>query len=1264
MTGLRRITLGERQLIEASAGTGKTHAITNLYVQLLLGINCAKRFEVNELLVLTFTRAATQELRYRVTRRIQEAQRAFQEDDAGDDELLKEMLAASADKARDRRLLRAAIQLMDEAAIFTIHGFCARVLNDRSFETGTLFDQQLDDSSNGEQERILKLACEDCFRNDFLSLDPLVREIALSIWATPAKLAAELSKWLYRGNLTLCPPYQPLAIDSAALAEQINQAKAGWLAHDLEAVIRGGDFIKNRKVMTRLEAMTAFCQSPNTGFDEEYWQLYSKASLEASMKKGGLLPQDPVLELIDEIQHAREQFPTIKTNLWHEMLSKVQARIRRSKEEADLSTVNDLLTDLELALSAEGSTLKDTLAAALPVAMVDEYQDTDDIQSRIFEHIYCQNDASEQGPTLLMIGDPKQAIYQFRGADVYTYINARQFSQSSEEQPPLTKNWRSTTEMIEANNYLFQLPDAFGSDSGISFTASEVGRPELTGLSIDGSPQTPYQLFCLGNLQAPLSADQARAAAMDYAAEETAKLLRGSEEGSVLVNGKRLKAGEIAFLIRSRQEAGFAQQALEKRGIHSVYLTNLSVMQQDTAKDLTLILRAVAEPNNYRAIRAALGTRLMQCRAAEIDQMNHDLVYEQKVAQEFWQYHDTWTKKNVGAMIYELIITRKLGERWLALPDGKRQLTDLRHLTEVLQGGVATSALSGCQQLLTWFVRQQQEAAESTGMDEHQLRLESDENLVKIVTMHAAKGLEYDLVLIPYPPIPKAPKKTLPALFHQEEETESGSRFQACVEFGDNQDARAQAEIEARDEDMRLCYVGMTRARYRCYLGMPTFKDSKTAKNFITSPMGQLMRLEAEHQKDRGIIELLHAHLPKALFEILPADKKPSTGTPISAVVAQEELLPALALPEDLAARDRWRMHSYSGIVHRYSRLIKSATPIPADDSATHRGGYLDDEPEEEPSARAFSESLQRFFVKSDKEPTQEPSSPSGGLRRPAPSFSSLLGNPEEQRQPPALSESLHKSHQREPTQEPSTGSAESPSRFTFPAGARVGVALHYLLEHVDFTDDSQHLNLCLQTLERIGIEEDRAVWLEQLQAWLRDILQTPLLAHAGLSLSALTASERLDELEFHFPVACQGDLKALLKSNQHPGTKPLPDRIHLEGMMTGFIDLVFRHEGKYYLADYKSNRLGDNFAAYKNPALVQAVMAARYDLQYLIYTLAVHRFLQFQLADYDYERDFGGVFYLFLRGMDGTGNASGVFYDKPELSLIQQLDGLMRGAA
>ncbi len=1210
MTALRRITLGARQLIEASAGTGKTHAITNLYVQLLLGINCAKRFEVNELLVLTFTRAATQELRYRVTRRIQEAQHAFQEDDAGDDELLKEMLAASADKARDRRLLRAAIQLMDEAAIFTIHGFCARVLNDRSFETGTLFDQQLDDSNNGEQERILKLACEDCFRNDFLSLDPLVREIALNIWATPAKLAAELSKWLYRGNLTLCPPHQPLAIDSAALAEQINQAKAGWLAHDLEAVIRGGDFIKNRKVMTRLEAMTAFCQSPNTGFDEEYWQLYSKASLEASMKKGGLLPQDPVLELIDEIQHAREQFPAIKTNLWHEMLSKVQARIRRSKEEADLSTVNDLLTDLELALRAEGSTLKDTLAAALPVAMVDEYQDTDDIQSRIFEHIYCQNDASEQGPTLLMIGDPKQAIYQFRGADVYTYINARQFSQSSEEQPPLTKNWRSTTEMIEANNYLFQLPDAFGSDSGISFTASEVGRPELTGLSIDGSPQTPYQLFCLGNLQAPLSADQARAAAMDYAAEETAKLLRGSEEGSVLVNGKRLKAGEIAFLIRSRQEAGFAQQALEKRGIHSVYLTNLSVMQQDTAKDLTLILRAVAEPNNYRAIRAALGTRLMQCRAAEIDQMNHDLVYEQKVAQEFWQYHDTWTKKNVGAMIYELIITRKLGERWLALPDGKRQLTDLRHLTEVLQGGVATNALSGCQQLLTWFVRQQQEAAESTGMDEHQLRLESDENLVKIVTMHAAKGLEYDLVLIPYPPIPKAPKKTLPVLFHQEEETESGSRFQACVEFGDNQDARAQAEIEARDEDMRLCYVGMTRARYRCYLGMPTFKDSKTAKNFITSPMGQLMRLEAEHQKDRGIIEVLHAHLPKALFEILPADKKPSTGTPISAIVAQEELLPALALPE-LAARDRWRMHSYSGIVHRYSRLIKSAAPTPADDSATHRGGYLDDEPEEEePSAVV------------NKEP-------------------SAVVN-----------------------KEPSTRPAESPSRFTFPAGARVGVALHYLLEHVDFTDDSQHLNLCLQTLERIGIEEDRAVWLEQLQAWLRDILQTPLLAQAGLSLSALTASERLDELEFHFPVACQGDLKALLKSNQHPGTKPLPDRIHLEGMMTGFIDLVFRHEGKYYLADYKSNRLGDNFAAYKNPALVQAVMAARYDLQYLIYTLAVHRFLQFQLADYDYERDFGGVFYLFLRGMDGTGNASGVFYDKPEVSLIQQLDGLMRGAA
>ncbi len=1212
MTRLRKISLGELQLIEASAGTGKTHTITNLYVQLLLGIGCERSFKVDELLVLTFTRAAAQELRRRVTERIQAAQRAFQKNDGGKDDDLNELLAKSTDQDRDRKLLTAAIQLMDEAAIFTIHSFCARVLSDQSFETGTLFDQQLDDSVNGDQVRILKLASEDCFRSDLLSLGPSIRNIALSNWATPSALAKALNTLLYRGRLTLLPPFQPLEFDIEAVNEKIQQAKAGWLEDDLASVITQCNLTKNSVPMNRLIKMTSYCQSPDIDLQSEHWKTYSKSSLEEAMKKASSRPEHPVLNLIDDIHREADKISQIKINLWHEMIDKVRDRIRRTREEEQLITLSDLLTNLADALTRKGSTLGDTLAARWPVAMVDEYQDTDDIQSRIFEHIYHRKDSQNQ-PTLMMIGDPKQAIYQFRGADVYTYLNARRLAAntSANEPPPLIHNWRSTKDMVNANNYLFQLPGAFGSEDEITFTKARPADHGRTALFIDGKPQTPYKVFCPGSKDSPLSADQAREAGMEYAAEETARLLQGAKHGSVLVDDKPLKAGEIAFLIRSHAEAPFAKKALEKRGIHSVYLTKNSVLQQDTAKDLTLILQAVAEPTNYRAIRAALGTKLMQCNSAEIDRLNHDLALEQKVAQEFWQYHDTWVKKNVGAMINDLLITRKLGEKWLPLPDGKRQLTDLRHLTEVLQSGAATAP--GCHQLLAWFVREQQQAAaETTDMDQYQIRLESDENLVKIVTMHSAKGLEYDLVMIPYPPLPNSGKKS-PVLFHKEKD----HRYQVFVELGDDPNNRKQAEYEERNEAMRLCYVAMTRAKYRCYLGAPTFAQKSQANKLTDSPFGQLMRLQTETNNEREIIDILREKLPEDLFEVVPLDKESLGITRLPADINQEQLQPALPLPEDIAERDRWRMHSYSRIVHSRSKHIKKIAPDTSADTGSlqpsvkraasdenlvddgadmtsHKGGYLDDELQEDE--------------------IQTPS--------------------------------------------------DQPSRFTFPVGARIGVALHYLLEHADFQDESQHAKLCQQTLDRIGIEQNKTSWSGLLQEWLQDILRTPLNDDIAFSLSSLTDTDRLNELEFHFPVACRGGITALLKSNQYPGARALPDDIYLEGMMTGFIDLVFRHDGKYYLADYKSNHLGYAFAAYTNQALEEAIMVARYDLQYLIYTLALNRFLKFRLADYNYERDFGGVFYLFLRGMDGKSNGSGIYFNKPEAALIQQLDGLMGGGS
>lgn len=1212
MSALHSMALNCNRLIEASAGTGKTRAITDLYLRLLLGRDTGLQpLAVNEILTLTFTNAATAELRHRVRGRISEARRAFR-GDAGpepDDEFLYALTSNSPDRDADRQRLDAAAGLLDEACIFTLHGFCAKVLQEHPFDTGSLFQQE---TSEANDSQLLQEVCADCYRDLPQALSLFERTLAARLWGDPTALANALKPCIAREEIQLTPAFDAAASQALdQLLQDIARAKRDWIEQDCAQQL--APLLKGRsKPLTRLEAMTALCAGDDLGLlddKDNLWEIYSLEALKKALNKDAALlaTAGPLWELIDGIAARKGPVITaLKANLWHRVLDDARKRMRDLKESRQWIVVNDLLTKTRDALRNSKSDLASLMAQRWPVAMIDEFQDTDQIQYEIFSRIYSAGtESGDRG--LLMIGDPKQAIYQFRGADVYAYINARR-DVGEDRIHSLDKNWRSTPALVEGVNALFSNEGVFGNDKDIPFQPAQAARLERK-MTVDGKEVKPFELFIIkprSSDRKSVSMDEARQRAMAYAACQTAQLLNKGEK--LRLHGEEeadetLKAGAIAFLVKTRNEAELARQALEARGIKSVYLTRTSVLAQPLAQDLLCVLRAALEPAADGPLRAALAAPLLQCRAGDIERLARDFQCRQTTSQEFQDYHEVWRREGVAAMLSRLLRERRLARKWLGQPEGERTLTDFRHLTEFLQQGEAL--VPGMRRLVNWFVREIQ--SDDAEAEQRLLRLESDENLVKIVTMHSAKGLEYDVVMIPMP-VFGVPKNKGPALYRDEAQ----GKFRACLEVGEHEGRRYRAAKEALDEETRLLYVAMTRAKYRCYLGLPVTRNlGKSAlAQRVLRPVPQASNLLQIHLKIRSgrlfisdsktagaEAQRAARELPEHLFAVVDEAEKLNDAS-CSPPPPPE----SLQAPPPLPSIDRSRReHSYSGL---YARLREQEEEAGVAEIA----GFADDDPGAEPAV----------------------SEEDGAVAMETPEAATF-------------------------------------SRFSFPRGRRVGVVLHKLLEDLDpAAPRLEREQACNDALDYLGnaldLRQRREAWLETLAHWLDDMLATPL-APLQVSLEQIGGGDRLNEMQFHFPVADPGRALAKLREAGCLEGFGSVDNFAIKGMMTGLVDLSFRHEGKHYVLDYKSNHLGDSFADYGVESLSAAVAEYHYDLQYLIYSVALHKWLRARLPGYAYDQHFGGVFYLFLRGMQGRdGDGAGVYFHRPPGELIETLDSLLSG--
>ncbi|WP_426417240.1 exodeoxyribonuclease V subunit beta [Aestuariirhabdus sp. LZHN29] len=1171
----RQLPLQGVQLIEASAGTGKTYTITLLYLRALLAVGRDQPLSCDQILVVTFTEAATSELRDRIRRRIVEARQVILSGQC-EDAALQDILAASPldDREKTGRLEQAARQ-MDEAAIYTIHGFCWRMLTRNAFESGVLFSSEFT-----MDERPLKaLAVNDFWRHNFYPLDDELVSIVHGLWKTPQELLSDINNMISAHDTELVPKLEGADLLSlhSAHRERIEAFKAAWLqaCEDIQSLI-GASAVDKRSYSSRylptwLQGVSDWALSAELTLPKSL-DRFSQQVLIEKTKEGGEPPRHKLFDSVDEL--LIEQ-PPYKALLRGQAIKFVREHLQRQKEHHALMMPDDLLSRFAEALSGErAQELAQRIRSLYPLALIDEFQDTDPLQYRIFSALYDFKRASDTG--LLMIGDPKQAIYSFRGADIFTYMQARDSAAGAYS---MGTNWRSTQAMVDGVNALFGFSQSpFIYDQQIAYErVKAAGKSDTAPLLVEGAVVSGLCIWQHPAGDTGVAAGDIRQTFARSTALEISRLLAQAYAGRAVIGDRALQPGDFAVLVRSRFEARIVREALAAQQIDAVFLSRDTVFATPVARDLFRVLIAVSEPTNERLFNAALATSLLNYSAAELDQLTRDEARWESMQQLFIDARARWQKQGVLPMLHQLMRELGIAESQVAKDEGERNLTDLLHLGELLQQ--ASLEMEGEHGLLRWFV--QQLAAEGEGTDDQQLRLESDRKLVKIVTIHSSKGLEYGVTFLPFVSCHKDRKSSH---YH-----EAGHRY---WDLSDSKSAQEKADKERLSEDLRLLYVALTRSIYACYMGVAN-QGSKSSSNLPDSAIGyllnsagqgslaedglgrQLQRLQQYAQQEFGDNGLQLAPAP---LEDCPPPQPPRTAAPVLAARTFSGKI----------TRD-WRIGSYSG-------LITYGAPAPV--RAADLPGY-------------------------DPELQHEQVQGASG---------------------PAL-----------PTEM---------SAFNFPRGAQAGTFLHSLFEEMEFdTADGGELHSMLASrLQREGYD---SAWVEPLGDWLLKVLASPLPDHADrFSLSRVANNKKRVEMEFLLPVAGLDalELNGLLKRYGHlpVGAVPPLSFQRLKGMLKGFIDLVFEHEGRYFVLDYKSNHLGDQLQDYSLPALQQAMLEHRYDLQYVIYTLALHRYLKTRLVDYDYEQHMGGCYYLFLRGMaDGSGE-QGIYFDKPDGELIAALDALL----
>ncbi|AXK73275.1 exodeoxyribonuclease V subunit beta [Lysobacter sp. TY2-98] len=1178
LTGIR--------LIEASAGTGKTFTLATIVTRLVV----ERGLRVGQILAVTFTEAATQELRERLRRRLQLLARvasgAAVEGDESEVALCRELVERQQrveDPVALRRRLQQAAAEIDAAAVHTIHGFCTRVLADHALETGASFH---DAGTPGDDRALLEIVAHDLWRT--LAADAGDAELLATWWSSPEALAADLGELL---RATALRPDAPTSTESPMPALHVAAAalRDAWRTHGVE--LRGAiEAALAGKVLSatsyKVPTLTALYDALDGWRDEDIaapakLELLSTVKLAACTNKGkdAQRPQSPLCTAVDTYLARRADYDTWldarRLALLHRVRTLAGKQLAQVKRQQHLRSFDDLIDDVARALDGpHGRALTAQLRRQYRAALVDEFQDTDARQWSIFRRVFADDAANAPllldddvhvAPFLALIGDPKQAIYGFRGGDVHTYLRARDVAQPA---PSLLRNFRSRPGVLRAIERLYANggETAFV-DARIRFQSVDAGGRRGDDACLrDGAPMPALTIRRLPATVdgKPLDADASRRDATRACAAAIRDALASGADGTFTVDGRAVEPGDIAVLVRKHDEALRMQRALSALGIPAVTAGRASLFATPQAMELLAIFDALLAPADVPRLNAALATVLIGFDAARIDALMRDDVARARQLAHALAWRERWLRAGPLALVNELCSAN--APRLLELIDGERRLSDFMQLGEALQD--AGQRALGPQGLVDWL---RARIASADDRDpEQQLRLESDARRVQILTVHKSKGLEFPLVYLPFAAIGSAAKSPRWCNVH-----DGDTRV---LDLQPDDACKRQWRDDEAAEDARLLYVALTRAEHALWLCTgPLYAQAST-------PLAKLLG-DIDALAD-GDVVIEDGPVDGVERMLMAGDR---TAQPPRARTARRTL-----------ARD-WAVYSFSALARLGSGSVE--TLLPRDERAA-----APDEPL--PAAAPLDVAAELVAAAADD------------------------------------------------------------PRF---AGARFGDVVHAAFETVDFAawrgwregpPPSGQSDALVDAFRGEGYSQAEIDdGLPLLAALVGHTLTVAL--PEGARLCDVPADARRAEMEFHFALDHVG-VDALLATVQAHGLLTAREgfgaRRTLDGLMTGKIDLIYTHGDRYFVLDYKTNRLPD----YAPASLARAMHDGEYTLQAAIYTLALHRWLRFRLgAAYDYERDMGGLRYVFCRGVDARRASSpGVYADRLPFALIDALDRLFGGVA
>ncbi len=1239
------LDLEKNILIQASAGTGKTYTITTLVIRLL-----AQGYPVESILVVTFTEAAAAELKLRIRQRISNVveqmscrcNRTVLHDDCRE-EVVSDPLAAhllSQDRAEQISLLLShALICFDQASIMTIHSFCMQVLRSCAFESGAAFDMILAPDLGKYLQQVIR----DFFMVEVSNLDELFLGFLDTKNISPESLFQTVLQVSSRPHIQVIPRLDDL--HGGEKNDTIINFSSKWsgVCHEILAILDGQSqeiteliqndpginkrsYSKTRvpKWMEQIrDSFTSFnTKVPLFEMSESGHVLYkfARERIARNTKEGHSPLSHPLFDLCQELADIWQGLENNLLCLQWKCMEFCQKELAGIREKQGLCFFDDLINDLAAALAGgRGKVLKEVIRSNYRACLIDEFQDTDEGQYRIFSALF-----GDKGTPFFMIGDPKQAIYGFRGGDIFTYFSA---AASSEEQFTLHTNYRSSRELVQAVNGIFSSvknpflfeeikffpvesapnpPCSFAEKDQPGFRVSLIG---CDGFALDKNGRIRNEEI-LYKIPAVL-ADQVRS----DLANEALRFM--DKDGNI----RHPLPSHMAVLVRTNEQAKAVHGALSALGIPCFVAKTGSVFASCEAQELYEILLAVAHPDQAPRIRAALTTSIFGYTVgtlADLEDQDSDFLADWQ--ETFFFFNELWQTKGFLSMIQTLIhLPNSLGREGSSISE--RGLTNVFHLVELISRAQEERQFS-MSLLLTWLARQLDEKFRQESQDE--LRLESDSKAVAIVTIHRSKGMEYPIVYLPYLFLSGKKSSSGAVLFHDPEK-ENRLFLDLCP----SQEAWEYYFREVLAEERRLLYVALTRASVLCrvfWAGTSQLTDSALGQMIHADSFGAENCISGGTNGDKK-------DLDKRIWEDWQNLAVKSSGS-LSVERFSFQNLGRYCPEKETENIDLYRkfqgemfpdfsMTSFSSMVSGAKDLVSSW-----DLGSQETENLLDSQIEKESQA-TFSENQEKAL------------------------YSRLAD---------------------------------------FPKGSVAGNFFHGVFEDLDFTCAKDFLKEIVRArFHEFGFEEESL--FDMACSSVEQILQTPLGTEWGVDfcLEDISWQDRLTELEFVFPAdAMDGNtLARVLEKN--PLCKNYASRIKqsgirsLKGFVHGFIDLVFRYKGKWYLLDYKSNYLGRFYNDYNQKNMIEAMESHDYFLQYHIYLVALHRYLKLRLENYQYESDFGGVLYLFIRGMAGkqgiSGNMEeskgdhvletvqisssdmqpfGVFHDRPSLDVLNDLETLL----